>query len=315
MKSFIDNLIEKIQEKKSHVVVGLDPDYELMPKYIVNKTKMLDDVTETIFEFNSSIIDSVCDLVPAIKPQIAFFERYGIAGIKAFEKTVNYGKQKGLIVIEDAKRNDIGSTAMAYSEGHLGKVEIDGQKISVFDVDAITVNPYLGSDSIDPFLHDVQKYQKGIFVLVKTSNQSSIEIQDTKIINDNGEKYKLYELIAKLVDKWGKPLIGNSGYSSVGAVVGATFPKDAEILRKLMPNNYFLVPGYGAQGGSARDVINCFNKDGYGALISASRSINYAYMSSTKHGDKDFSKATREAVIKMNSEINQLLKYKFNSKI
>lgn len=308
MDIFIDNLIKKIQGKKSHVVVGLDPDYNNLPRQLKkNTTNSLADICEAIFEFNSKIIDAVYNLVPAIKPQIAFYERYGIDGINAFIKTINYGKQKGLIIIEDAKRNDIGSTATAYSEGHIGRVEVSGQKMPVFDVDAITVNPYLGSDGILPFVKDVQNYQKGIFVLVKTSNKSSVEFQDIKVI-DNEQPYMLYEIVAKKVFGWGKAVIGKYGYSSVGAVVGATFPKDTKILRNLMPNTYFLVPGYGKQGGTAADVINSFNKDGFGALISASRSINFAYKYNSKFNDYHFAEAAREAVVRMNKEINESLK-------
>lgn len=301
---FIDNLIKKIIQKRSHIVVGLDPDYNNLPNYLKKNTqKKLKDICEVIIEFNCKIIDAVYDLVPAIKPQIAFYERYGIDGIKAFLKTVNYGKGKGLIIIEDAKKNDIGSTAVAYSEGHIGRVEISGQKMPIFDVDAITINPYLGSDGVLPFVRDVQSYQKGIFILVKTSNNSSVELQDIDVIH-KGQTCKLYEIVAKLVHEWGKTVIGNYGYSSVGAVVGATFPKDAKILRKLMPNTYFLVPGYGAQGGKAEDIVCSFNNDGFGALISASRSINFAYKNSNKFSESQFADAAREAVIKMNNDIN-----------
>ncbi len=307
MGAFIDNFIEKIKEKKSHVVVGLDPDYDNIPEHLKkNETYSLADISEVIFEFNSKIIDAVSDLVAAIKPQIAFYERYGIDGINAFVKTVSYGKQKGLIVIEDAKRNDIGSTAIAYSEGHIGRIDISGRRIPVFDVDAITLNPYLGSDGIMPFVKDAQDFQKGIFVLVKTSNKSSVEIQDIKVI-DNGNQHKLYEVVARKVNEWGKSIIGKYGYSSVGAVVAATFPEDTKILRNLMPNTYFLVPGYGAQGATAGDVVNSFNKDGFGALINASRSIIFAYKHSNEFNDNQFAEAAREAVIKMNKEINESL--------
>lgn len=304
MGVFIDNLIGKIKEKQSHIVVGLDPDYDKIPTHLKkNATDDLAGISEVIFAFNSRIIDAVSDLVPAIKPQIAFFERYGIEGLKAFVKTVEYGKQKGLIVIEDAKRNDIGSTAIAYSEGHLGRIDISGKKIPVFDVDAITLNPYLGSDGILPFVKDAQDFQKGMFILVKTSNKSSVEFQDIEVI-DGGQQQKLFEVVARKVHEWGKAIIGKSGYSSVGAVVGATFPEDTKILRGLMPNAYFLVPGYGAQGGTANDIINSFNQDGFGALINASRSINYAYKNSSKFDEHQFAEAARDAVINMNKEIN-----------
>ncbi|MFQ5454865.1 MAG: orotidine-5'-phosphate decarboxylase [Nitrospirota bacterium] len=306
MKKFIDRLIDKIKEKKSHVVVGLDPDYDNLPKPLKDIANNLAGIGEAIFEFNRNIIDMVYDLVPAIKPQIAFYERYGIEGIMSFLKTVQYGKEKGLIVIEDAKRNDIGSTATAYSDGHIGRINVFNQKIPIFDVDAITINPYLGSDGILPFIKDVQNYQKGIFVLVKTSNNSSVEIQDINVIL-NEQTYKLYEVIAKLVNKWGENNIGIYGYSSIGAVVGATFPTVAKVLRKIMSNTYFLVPGYGAQGGTARDIIESFNKDGFGSLINASRSINFAYKHNRKFNDYQFADAAREAVIKMNKEINNEL--------
>jgi orotidine-5'-phosphate decarboxylase len=304
---FIDNLIKKINDKKSHVAVGLDPDYESLPKSVKNINDCsLKDASSAIIKFNIEIIDSICDLVPAVKPQIAFYERYGIDGMKAFMKTVKHARRRGLIVVEDAKRNDIGSTATAYSEGHIGKVRINNTFTSVFDVDAITVNPYLGTDGILPFITSIKENAKGIFVLVKTSNPSSVDLQD---VNVSGTKHreKLHQLVAKLVNQWGQNVIGDSGYSSVGAVVGATFPEDAKILRKLMPRSYFLVPGYGTQGGTASDIIHCFNKDGHGALIAASRSINYAYKRSKRYRNGRFGKAAREAVIEMNRDINDAL--------
>jgi orotidine-5'-phosphate decarboxylase len=307
LQSFADRLIEKIQLKKSHVVVGLDPDYDNLPTCMKKETdRTLKAISKVIEEFNLKLIDAIYDLVPAIKPQIAFYERYGIEGLKAFIKTVDYGKKKGLIVIEDAKRNDIGSTAAAYSDGHIGKVKLGKRNVPIFDVDAITVNPYLGADGVLPFLNDIKSYSKGIFILVKTSNPSSIELQDIKITYKKKER-KLYEIVAMLVSKWGNEIIGNFGYSSVGAVVGATFPRDAKILRRLMPKTYFLVPGYGAQGGKASDIVHCFNEDGLGALIAASRSINYAFKNDRRFRDSEFAEAAREAVLKMNSEINREL--------
>lgn len=306
MKTFIDNLIIKVKEKKSHVVVGLDPDFNNLPQALKMKSGNLRLIGEAITEFNVKIIDAVYDIVPAIKPQIAFYERYGIDGIQAFLNTVEYGKKRGLIVIEDAKRNDIGSTATAYSDGHIGRTDVCNKKLAIFDVDAITINPYLGSDGILPFITDVQLYNKGVFILVKTSNPSSVEFQDITVIHKNREK-KLYEVIAKFVHEWGKTSIGSMGYSSVGAVVGATFPQDAKNLRKLMPNNYFLVPGYGAQGGKAADIVSSFNKDGFGALISASRSINFAYKQNNSFTEKQYGEAARAAVIAMNNDINSAL--------
>ena len=310
MESFINRLLAKIRLKQSHVVVGLDPVHEFLPETIIkNRKDTLERIGSAIIDFNQAIIDAIYDLVPAIKPQIAYYERYGIEGIKAFVETVKYAKKKGLIIIEDAKRNDIGSTANAYSDGHIGKVSIKGEDVPVFDVDAITVTPFLGLDGILPFIKDSEKYSKGIFILVKTSNPSAPDLQDLTIQTASGQ-VKLYEILAQFVNKWGSNLIDDSGYSAVGAVVGATYPNDAKILRKLMPHNYFLVPGFGAQGGGVNDIINSFNEDGYGALISASRSINYAFNDSTKYGDSDFDKAARETVKNMNNEINNALSIK-----
>lgn len=308
MKPFIDKLIEKIKQKKSHIVVGLDPDYDKFPIHIRKKVQSLDDFENAIYEFNKNIIDAVYDLVPAIKPQIAFYERYGLPGLTAFKKTIDYGKQKDLIVIEDCKRNDIGSTASAYADGHIGKITLANIKIPVFDVDAITVNPYLGTDGILPFIESVENYGKGLFILVKTSNKSSYEIQDLIINTSKEQGIKLYEYVAKLVNNWGKDLIGKYGYSSIGAVVGATFPSEANVLRELMPNSYFLVPGFGAQGGTVSDIIPCFNKDGFGALISASRSIIYAYQSDKRFSSSEFPDASRSEVLSMNNKINRELK-------
>ncbi len=255
------------------------------------------------------IIDAVYDLIPAVKPQIAFYERYGIHGIKAFIETISYAKEKGLIVIEDAKRNDIGSTAKAYADGHIGCIEINNENVSIFGVDAITVTPYLGSDGIIPFIDNCRKYSKGIFILVKTSNPSSYEFQDL-LVKDQGNFSKLYEVIAKFVNKLGDELVDDSNYSPIGAVVGATYPNEANILRKLMPHSYFLVPGYGAQGANADDIVNCFNNDGLGALVSSSRGINYAYINSEKYNEKNFDNAARDAVKSMNYNINNSLRNK-----
>lgn len=303
---FVDKLIKEITKKKSHVVIGLDPIFEYFPKEIRSDTSSLQEIGERIFLFNRSLIDCICDLVPAVKPQIAFYERYGIDGLIAFKKTVDYAKNKNLIVIEDGKRNDIGSTAVAYSEGHLGKIKVDNKLKSVFDVDALTVNAYLGSDGILPFIENVRKYNKGIFILVKTSNKSSIEFQDVDV-SHLGNKLKFYELVAEYVNEWAKMVIGKSNYSSVGAVVGATFPEEASNLRKLLPQSYFLVPGYGIQGGKAEDMIKFFNPDGYGALISSSRGINYAYLYDNFEKNKKFDVAARNATLRMNNSINSAL--------
>ena len=305
--AFVDRLVSSVLAKRSHVVVGLDPVYENIPAAVRRRhPRTLHGASRAIADFNFRIIDAVCDIVPAIKPQIAFYERYGIEGIKAFLQTVVYGKKKGLIVIEDAKRNDIGSTAAAYSQGHIGRVSIAGRSFSPIDVDAMTVNAYLGSDGVLPFVEDVVTHGKGIFVLVKTSNPTSIEIQDVTAVV-GGKRLKLYEVMARLVDNWGRRAMGNCGYSSVGAVVGATFPAEARKLRALMPRTYFLVPGFGAQSGTAADVVGCFDSDGLGALISASRCVIYAYKRTPGLAGERFADAARAAVVKMNEDVNGAL--------
>ncbi|MCK9375093.1 MAG: orotidine-5'-phosphate decarboxylase [Syntrophobacterales bacterium] len=308
---FADRLIGQIFLKKSHIVVGLDPVYDLLPDILKTNKKhiTLKVICNAILDFNYDIIDCIYDIVPAVKPQIAFYEKYGVEGIKTFLKTVKYAQDKGLIVIEDAKRNDIGTTAAAYSDGHIGRVTLNDASLEVFNVDAITINPYLGSDGVMPFIKDIKKYNKGIFILVKTSNPSSKELQDIIVLN-HGRQSKFYEIVAQMVSEWGMDNIGNFGYSSVGAVVGATFPKDAKILRKLMPKSYFLVPGYGAQGGMASDIVHCFNKDGLGAIVAASRSIIYAFKNNREYFNKNYQIRIREAALQMNSEINDSL-YKF----
>lgn len=307
MKTFSDRLIDQCRIKNSHVVVGLDPVFENIPTTITKgRDHSLVDISNAIVEFNCAIIDAVKDIVPAIKPQMAFYERFGAPGVDAFLRTAEHGKKNGLIVIEDAKRNDISSTAAAYADGHIGKTLVGGKETDVYGVDSITVNPFLGSDGIYPFVKNIEKYQKGIFVLVKTSNPSSVEIQDLVTVN-HGEASKVFEKIALLVNDWGKSSVGQYGYSSVGAVVGGTFPQDAKKLRKLMPKAIFLVPGYGTQGGSVSDVVNYFNEDGYGALIASSRSINYAYKGNNKFIDAEFAEAARDAAASMNTEINHVL--------
>ena len=307
---FSDRLIMEIDAKQSLVVVGLDPEYLRIPLFfreapLAKFGETLKGAAETIISFNKCIIDVVAPFVVAIKPQIAFYEMYGIGGLEAFVETVKYAKEKGLIIIEDAKRNDIGSTAQAYSRGHIGRVILrDGLEQPVFDVDAITVNPYLGSDGIKPFLEDIDKHGKGIFVLLKTSNPSSSEVQDLVLENGNT---KLFQHVAKLVNEWGSDAIGLRGYSSVGAVVGATFPEHARILRAIMPNCIFLVPGYGAQGASGKDIIPCFNKDGYGAVISASRSINYPHIYDLTISESSFKTLVKKAIDNMNNDINETL--------
>ncbi|UCC91495.1 MAG: orotidine-5'-phosphate decarboxylase [Candidatus Aenigmatarchaeota archaeon] len=304
--NFADRLLEAIDRKRNPSVIGLDSDFVKLPNSLKQDFRErfgsnFEAVGKCISEFNRRIIDSIKDVVPAVKIQMAFYEQYGHLGMKAFEETVTYAKQRGLVVIEDAKRNDIGNTAKAYSAGHLGRVDLFGENVSSMDVDCITVNPYLGSDGISPFLEDVKANEKGVFILVKTSNPSSGELQDLT----SGNR-KIYEIMADYVNRWGSSMIGERGYSSVGAVVGATYPKEADMLRKIMPRSIFLVPGYGAQGGGAKDVIPCFNPDGLGALIHSARGVIFAY---EKTGEENaFDTLAREAALGMKDEITLTLK-------
>lgn len=304
---FVNNLIEGIKEKKSPVVVGLDPRIQLIPgtvkdKYFKKYGKTFKAAAEAILEFNKEIMDNVCDIVAAVKPQIAFYEQYGIEGLKAYNETCKYASEKGLLIIGDIKRGDIGSTSKAYSSAHLGKTEVEGESLEAFYSDSITVNPYLGDDCLKEFVDDIEKYKKGMFVLVKTSNPSSSQLQDLVV-----EGKKIYEKVAQMVDDWSKQYIGEYNYSSIGAVVGATYPEEAKNLRELMPSSYFLVPGYGAQGGTAEDVIHCFNKDGLGAVVNSSRGILYAYNKEEKWTEENYGEAAREAAIKMKDDINTTL--------
>lgn len=307
-----DYLLEEIQKKENPSVVGLDPIISRIPSFLINEetknNEGFEAVRNIIIRFNKLIIDAVCDIVPAVKPQMAYYEQYGSYGVNAFEETVTYAKQKGLVVIEDAKRNDIGSTAKAYSNGHLGKVKLgNDQDNPGFDVDFLTVTPYLGSDGINPFIDDCKDYGKGIFVLVKTSNPSSGELQDITVY----ENKKVYEIMAEQVDRLGKELIGKKGYSSFGAVVGATYPNEAKKLRGIMRHSIFLVPGYGEQGGTANDIVPCFNDDGYGAIVNSARGIIYAYEKEpycSIYKPEEFHLAARAAAINMRNDIRQAIK-------
>jgi orotidine-5'-phosphate decarboxylase len=276
LNNFADRLIKAINIKGNPCIVGLDPRLDLIPEFILNelRSKPIDEqVTCALTNFHIHILDAIKDLVPAVKPQIAFYEQYGLPGLVAFQNTISAAKTRGLFVIVDAKRNDIGSTAEAYANAFLGKSDIFGIKKSLFDVDALTVNPYLGSETIVPFVKVCKEYGKGIFVLVKTSNPGSGDIQDKVSFST---KNRVYIDVAKITNNLGNNLVGEEGYSSIGAVVGATYPGAAEELRVVMKNNIFLVPGYGAQGAKGQDIVNCFNSDGYGAIINASRSITYS---------------------------------------
>lgn len=307
MKNAMDRLIEKIKQTKNPTVMGLDPRYEIIPKIIANKyEKSLEGASKAILEFNTRLIDSVYDIIPAIKPQIAFYEMFGTYGIDVFNKTCKYAKEKNMIVIADIKRGDIGSTAAGYSNAYLGKTKIGEEEIPIFDVDFVTVNPYLGIDGIIPFIEDCKKYGKGIFILVKTSNKSSGELQDLILEN----KQKIYENVGSLVSKWGEELIGKEGYSSIGAVVGATYPEQLQSLRKIMPHSYFLIPGYGAQGGKANDIALGFS-NGLGGIVNASRSLMTAYKQDKwkdEYTEEEFEQATRKEAIRMRDELNLAIK-------
>lgn len=272
----IDKLIEKIKENNNPTVIGLDPRYEMLPKCITEKyPETLEGVADAIVEFNKNLVDNICDIIPAVKVQIAFYEMYGLPGMKAFEETCKYAKQKGMIVIADIKRGDIGTTAAGYSSAFLGRTPINNKEEAIYDVDFVTLNPYMGIDSIKPFIDDCKKYNKGAFILVKTSNPSSGDLQDLKL--ETGEE--VYKKVASLVEKWGEDLRGKYGYSSISAVVGATYPKQLEELRELSPHTYFLIPGYGAQGGKANDIALGFDTNGLGGIVNASRSLMCAYKS------------------------------------
>ena len=303
MKNIIDQLIEKIKIMKNPTVIGLDPRYEMLPKYVKDKyPKTLEGVGQAIIEYNKALIDAIYDIIPAIKPQIAFYEMYGIPGMQAFKETCEYAKQKGMFVIADIKRGDIGSTAQGYSNAYLGKTKIEENEQSLYDIDFVTVNPYMGTDCVKPFIDDCKKYNKGLFILVKTSNPSSGELQDVKL--ENGEE--VYTRVAKYVEKWGEELRGEYNYSSISAVVGATYPEQLKQLRQIAPHTYFLIPGYGAQGGKAEDIALGFDENGLGGIVNASRSLMCAYKSDMwkdKFEEKDYAKATRAEAIRMKEEL------------
>lgn len=297
----IQQLIEKIKKTKAPICVGLDPMLNYIPEHILKKSynefgETLEGAADAIWQFNKEIVDHTCDLIPSVKPQIAMYEQFGIEGLKSYQKTVDYCQQKGLLVIGDAKRGDIGSTSAAYATGHLGKVQVGSKTYSGFHTDFLTVNPYLGTDGVKPFVDVCNSEDKGLFVLVKTSNPSSGEFQDRLI-----DGRPLYELVAEKVVEWGDTCM-DGDYSNVGAVVGATYPEMSKILRKLMPRTYFLVPGYGAQGGTAEDVQYAFHQGGRGAIINSSRGIICAWKKTGNNGE-DYQEAARNAAIAMRDDI------------
>ena len=307
-ENIMDKLIDKIKEKNSPIVMGIDPRYEMLPNVVKSKyPKDLAGFAKASVEFFKNLIDETYDIIPAIKPQLAYFEMMGPSGLNAFQEIVDYAKEKGLIVIADAKRGDIGTTSQGYSNTFLGKTSLDDYQESIYSTDFVTVNPYMGTDCVKPFVDDSEKYNKGIFVLVKTSNKSSGELQDLEL--QNGEK--VYEHVAKLVEEWGKNLIGKNGYSSIAAVVGATYPEQLKNLRKIAPHTFFLIPGYGAQGGKAEDIALGFDQNGIGGIINASRSLMQAYKSEKwkdKFSEEQYAKATRAEALRMKEELNQAIK-------
>ena len=304
----IDKLIEKIQKTKAPIVVGLDPMLSYVPEHVQKKAfaeygETLRGAAEAIWQFNKEIVDQTFDLIPAVKPQIAMYEQFGVEGMEAYKKTVDYCKSKGLVVIGDVKRGDIGSTSAAYAAGHLGKVQVGSQTYTGFDEDFATVNPYLGSDGVKPFIDVCKEEKKGLFILVKTSNPSSGEFQDQLV---NGRP--LYELVGEKVAQWGSEHCGKT-YSYIGAGVGATYPEQGKLLRKVMPKAFILVPGYGAQGGKGKDLVHFFHEDGLGAIVNSSRGIIAAYKQEAyaKYGPEHYAEASRAAVEDMVADIQGAL--------
>lgn len=305
----INRLIEAIKKKNAPIVVGLDPMLSYVPQQILQKSfaqfgETLEGAADAIWEFNKGIVDCTYDLIPAVKPQAAMYEQFGVPGLMAFQKTVDYCHKKGLVVIGDVKRGDIGSTSAAYATAHLGTVSVGSKEFSVFDEDFATVNPYLGTDGVKPFVDVCKEQKKGLFILVKTSNPSSGEFQDRLI-----DGRPLYEYVGEKVAEWGETHMGEE-YSYIGAVVGATYPEVGKVMRKLMPKSYILVPGYGAQGGKAADLSHYFNEDGLGAIVNSSRGIIAAYKQEkyAKYKEAGFADASRQAVLDMIADINGALR-------
>ena len=298
----LDRLMEKIVETQNPTVVGLDPKLDYVPEYIKNEAFSEDGYTlkaagKALFRFNKGIIDAICDIVPAIKPQAAYYEMYGYYGVKALAKTIEYAKSKGIYVITDGKRNDIGATMEAYTNAHLGTVKVGDRVLEPFGADALTVNGYLGSDGIEPLLEACRIYDKGIFVLVKTSNKSSGVLQDRLI-----DGKPVYEIMGEMCEKWGETAPGAYGYTSVGAVVGATYPEQLKEMREKLPHTFFLVPGYGAQGGGAEGVAKAFDKNGRGAIVNSSRAVMCAYKKE-ECDEKEYAAAALRECVRMKNDI------------
>ena len=295
-----DRLIEKIVEMQNPTVAGLDPKLAFIPDFIKEEAyakygKTLEGAAEALLVYNKALIDALCDIVPAVKPQAAYYEMYGWQGVKALVETIKYAKSKGMYVITDGKRNDIGTTMEAYATAHLGLTDIEGDSVSAFGADALTVNGYLGSDGINPVINVSKKMDTGMFVLAKTSNPSSGELQNLQL---DGEE-TIYLHMGNLCEEWGKELMGNYGYSGVGAVVGATYPEQLTELRKALPHTFFLVPGYGAQGGTADDIAGAFDSNGLGAIVNSSRGIMCAWQKEENCKPEDFAQAARREAEKM----------------
>ncbi len=298
----LDRMIEKIEQTQNPTVAGLDPKLDYVPEYI--KAKCFDKYGETLkgaakalLEFNKGLIDALYDIVPAVKPQAAYYEMYGTAGVKTLYKTQEYARSKGMYVITDGKRNDIGTTMEAYAAAHLGKVKVGSAEYEPFLGDALTVNGYLGSDGIKPLIKVCAENDKGIFVLVKTSNPSSGELQDKLV-----DGMPIYKLMGRMCEEWGKELPGAYGYSGVGAVVGATYPEQIKQLRAALPHTFFLIPGYGAQGATAKDISAAFDSNGLGGIVNSSRGIMCAYKKQ-KVNERDYAIAARKEAIRMRDEI------------
>lgn len=312
----INKLNDKIKKTGAPIVVGLDPMLSYLPQHLLDaavqeKGESLEAVADAIFAYNKQIVDATYDLIPAVKPQIAMYEQFGLPGLEAFKKTVDYCHEKDLVVIGDVKRGDIGSTSAAYATAHIGKVQVKSKMFTPFGEDFATVNPYLGSDGITPFVDVCKEEKKGLFILVKTSNPSSGEFQDREIVDDEGNRRPLYEYVGQMVDRWGADCMGDE-FSYIGAVVGATYPEMGKVLRDIMPKSYILVPGYGAQGGKGVDLVNFFNKDGLGAIVNSSRGIIAAYKQD-KYKDmgiteNNFADASRLAVEDMIEDIASALR-------
>ena len=298
-----DKLQEAIIAKKNPTVAGLDPKPEYVPAHILKACyaqygETLQGAAEAIYQFNCGLMDALCDIVPAVKPQSAYYERLGWRGMEVMERTIRYAHEKGLYVIADIKRGDIGSTAEAYSDGWLGTTKVGEQECPVFEADCVTLNGYMGADSVNPFLNTCKAKDKSVFILVKTSNPGSGELQNVSA----GEGDTVYGLMADLIEKWGAGTEGKYGYTMAGAVAGATHPEELQKIRARMPHTFLLVPGYGAQGGTAEDVQYAFQKDGHGAIVNASRSIMCAWKKTGKDG-ADYQEAARNAAIAMRDDI------------